>query len=267
MLFSLIADASIFQNPALANDDRINQQVISQEIGKPAPRHYEVFAGADAANTVWLIYAGTTLAPFGDIHEDGLRLRFSGGYGQYKYYSRSSLSPFQERQYRATTHFQDALIGYLKRMGPLTTKAFIGVAQIDHQVFPFDHGNIVQGTNFGAKGVLEFWLNMGDHAWGSLDLSWSQAHNTRSARSRVGFKVLPSLSLGLEAAINVDAQAEYKLTDEVLSHRSTTFDFIRVGGFARMDWYGGEISSSAGLLGDFTHNQSPYVTVNWLKQF
>lgn len=233
----------------------------------PLPRHFEIFTGADVARTVWLTYGGTTLAPFSDIHEPGLRLRFSGGYGEYVYTSRTANPPFKDQEYRASTIYFDALVGYLFRLDPMTIKVFAGVNTIDHQIRPRDNINIVQGPDIGAKGVVELWLNMGSDAWGSLDLSWSQAHNTRSARARLGYRVLPHVSLGLEAAINVDAQAAYKMTRELVTHRSTAFDYARVGAFARADWHGGEISASAGLLGDFTEQRSPYVTINWIKQF
>jgi len=238
-----------------------------QKTEKRGPRHYEIFAGVDIARTVWLVYSGSTLAPFGDIHSDGLRLRFSGGYGRYQYDSRSAAAPFYDLQFHAATNYQEALVGYLKRMGPLTGKAFIGVAKIDHQIFPHDRWNVVQGPDFGAKGVIELWLNIGSEGWASLDLAWAQAHNTRSARTRIGYRVLPALSVGLEAGINVDAQADFKINEEVLSQRSSAMDYARVGGFVRADWYGGEISASGGLLGDFTDQRSPYVTVNWIKQF
>lgn len=230
-------------------------------------RNYEVWAGADAAADVWLIYSGTTLAPYGDIHEDGLRLRAAGGYGQYRYRTSSAAHGFKEVEFRAQTEFADALVGYLKRMGPLTAKGFVGLSAINHRVFPHDGANRVQGLEIGAKGVVELWLNMGSDAWSSLDLSWSTAHNTRSARTRVGYRIQPGLSTGIEAAINVDDQAEFKLSEEVIDHRSSAFDYARVGTFVRYDWYGGEISASAGYLGDFTQNESVYGTLNWIKQF
>ena len=234
---------------------------------KVRPRHYEVFAGADGAKTVWLLYSGATLAPFGDIHDQGWRLRASGGYGQYTYTSRKTSRPFNEQSHRAATHYQDALVGYLARLDPLIAKAFIGVAQIDHQILPYDGLNVVQGPDFGVKGVIELWLNIGKNGWASLDLSWSQAHNTRTARARIAHRFENGLSVGLESAINVDAQAEFKLTKEAAAHRNTAMDFARVGTFVRADWYGGEISASSGLLGDFTNEKTPYATINWIKQF
>jgi hypothetical protein len=49
-------------------------------------------------------------------------------------------------------------------------------------------------------------------------------------------------------------------------------DYARGGAFARYEWDRGELSLSAGVLGDSFSGQgsaeiAPYVTVNWLTQF
>ena len=84
--------------------------------------------------------------------------------------------------FTAETAFAEALVGYLKRFGPLTAKAFVGIAAIEHDIAPLDPENPVQGQELGPKLAAEFWLNMGASAWSSLDLSWTSAHQTAAAR-------------------------------------------------------------------------------------
>ncbi len=241
----------------------------SEKQGPPPPRNYEVFAGADVASHVWLAYSGVTMAPFTDIHSDGLRLRVSGGMGEYRYLAQTRINDYAVTSFHAQVSYAEALVGYLKRMGALTAKAFVGVSAIEHAIRPLDPQNRSQGFEYGAKAVVELWLNIGDSAWASLDVGWSQAHNTSSGRGRLGYRIAPQLSLGMEAGFNLDRQGEYKITDEVETHRRDAFDYARVGAFARYEWYGGEISASGGLLGDFTeeNERSAYATVNWLTQF
>jgi len=236
--------------------------------GDRPDRNYEVFAGADVASSVfWLAYTGATLAPFGDIHETGLRLRVSGGYGRYTYHAHSAANGFELTSFHAQTSYAEALVGYLQRLGALTVKGFVGVSGIEHDIRPLDGANRAQGLEVGAKAVAEFWLNIGETGWASLDLSWSQAHNTRSGRTRVGYRILPHVSLGLEGGLNMDRQGSYKISDEATEYRSDALDFARIGAFARYDWSGGEISASGGLLGDFTEERSAYATINWISQF
>jgi Cellulose biosynthesis protein BcsS len=236
----------------------------------------EIWAGADVSKNVWLLYSGATVAPFGDIHQDGVRLRAVAGYGQYTYTGYPRYETFH-----ATTVFADVLAGYLVRWGPLTAKAFAGVSFIDHQIEPLDAENISISGQAGAKGVLEFWYNVSPKAWSSLDLAYTTAHDTASARMRSGYRVWPQVSVGVEAGLNLDGQAQCKmrlstqkhcLLDDNDTHVKSLLDFGRTGVFARYEWDGGEISVSGGGMGQILDasgdlNLDPYVTANWILQF
>jgi len=266
----------------------------------PPERTYEVWAGADVAEDVWLLYSGTTYSPFGDINKDGLRLRVVGGYGQYSYAGdRIALNPDYDgisgeptvstyKTFQGKVQFLEALIGYQWRFGELTTKAFVGIASIEHVVSPNDSlilpvdfadpgagvtvipFNRAVGLEVGFKGAVEFWLNMGADAYGSLDLSWSEAHVTRAARARVGHYILketlPGLSAGAEASFNLNRNGEARLKDSTLVNE-LPLDYARVGGFVRYASESGEFSVSAGLVGDFIADQSAYGTANWISKF
>jgi len=220
----------------------------------PAPRYgwREVWAGADASSHVWLLYSGATVAPYSDMFSDGLRLRAAAGYGQYSYAGERRA---QVQSYAANTAFAEALVGYLKRLGPLTAKAFIGAAAIEHDIHPLDPENPVQGREFGPKAVVELWLNMGSSAWSSLDASWTSAHDTYAGRVRSGYVVYEGVSLGVEARINGNALDRD----------------ARGGLFVRYAWTGGEVSLAGGLAGRFFDDardmRDPYATVNWLLQY
>lgn len=221
---------------------------------EPEPQYgwREVWSGADVSSHVWLLYGGATVAPYGHVFADGLRLRVAGGYGRYTYTGtrRGELVSFN-----AETAYAEALVGYLKRFGPLTAKAFVGVAAIEHDVAPFDPDNTMQGQRLGPKLATEFWLNMGDSAWSSLDLSWTSAYSTMAARLRSGYRVYGDVSLGLEGGVNANDLGED----------------ARVGLFGRYSWSSGEVSLSGGLSGRFLDDaqalHDPYVTANWLTQF
>jgi hypothetical protein len=271
----LIASAALplLSLPAIADPD-------APAIGR------EVWAGADVSSNVWLAYSGVTLAPWSGIYDNGVRFRAAGGYGEYSYDKRRNRDPLSDDErkldFNARTYFADILVGYLQRFGELTAKAFVGASVVSHDIAPLDPETVAIGEEIGVKGVLELWLNIGDRGWGSLDLSWSSAHDTRAARARIGYRVWPRLSLGLEAGINVDAQGECRLgaagASECVSDTgdpvepAELLDYARGGAFARYEWERGEVSLSAGILGDSFANGgetelAPYVTVNWLTQF
>lgn len=231
----------------------------------------EVWGGADATKDVWLLYTGVTLAPLSkDIYSDGLRFRVNSGYGQYRYGGRTvacdQLGTFQcDAKIKVDVTFTDALIGYHLRLGELTAKAFAGASIISHNFGDHAAATSVQGVDIGATGGLEFWLNLGQRGWTSLDLQYTTAHETGSARWRAGWRTIPSLSIGPEARVDSNA----------------TQNAGRIGAFARYDWTGGEISLAGGLAqeickfddvlcednGGDKKEVSPYLTINLLSQF
>lgn len=243
------------------------------------PQRYssELFSGADVSRDVWLLYSGVTFAPTSEIYGDGVRLRASGGYGQYSYQGHRAGDPKGTlRKFDGTVSYIEALVGYQKRFGELTAKAFVGIAAIDHSIAPDDPialgGLLTQGLDYGFKGALELWLNLGSSAWTSLDASWTNAHQTYAGRWRAGYRVLPTVSLGLEAGINGNALNGERVLDDG-SLRETLRPQSRAGLFARYEWTSGEVSISGGLANsayDFARTdgfEDFYGTVNWLMRF
>ena len=212
----------------------------------------ETWVGADASSQTWLMFSGVTVAPYGHVYSEGLRLRASGGYGQYSY---SGTRNGEDVLFNATTSYAEALVGYLKTFGPLTVKAFAGVAVIEHDITPFDPDNPLQGQKVGPKLASEFWLNMGLSAWSSFDVSWTSAYSTGAAHVRTGYRVFDDVSIGLEGALNANTMGED----------------ARGGLFVRYAWTTGEVSLAGGFSGRFLDEadaiRDPYATVNWLTQF
>lgn len=245
---------------------------------KAKTRHFETYGGIDAGGTHWLAYSGLTLAPFSDMHRDGIRLRFSGGYGGYSYKaSRDIAGKVTVADYQVTTHYAEALIGYQFKAWNLTTKALAGLAQIDHQIAPTDLGNRVKGPATGFKAALELWLDISPDWYGSLDLTYAEAHETRSARLRIGHRFKKELSAGLEARLNQDAQSDFKMSEaEKAAFRQEPLDYAWIGAFGRYEWSTGEVSASAGLnMSDLetsaafvgTDDLGFYATLNLLNRF
>lgn len=239
----------------------------------------ETWSGVDVAQDNWLVYSGITVAPFSHIHEPGPRIRLSGGYGQYGYSGNRSIGPNPQIQsFSAQTYYGDALVGYLERYGPLTAKAFAGFSYIAHDVSPFDPENLVTGDEIGFKGALELWLNIGSYGFASLDMSWSTAYDTRNTRARIGARMTPSLSAGLEGWLNLDDQSDCDMGWDDSSAcyadvRTDLLDYTRTGIFVRYEWDGGELSLSGGVSGGSFRSSAdsaaaePYATLNWMTQF
>jgi hypothetical protein len=238
----------------------------------------ETWSGVDIARDNWLVYTGATVAPFGHIHEPGWRMRLATGYGHYDYEGNRGTGPTPDlRAFSAMTYYGDALIGYLERWGPLTAKAFAGVSYVTHNIAPHDPDNLVTGDEIGFKGVLELWVDIGDIGFASLDASWNSAHDTRNVRTRLGARLAPSWSGGVEGWLNLDNQSDCDLgwDDSAACYgddKTELLDYTRAGLFLRYDWDGGELSLSGGVSGGSFGSSGdaspePYATLNWLTQF
>ena len=246
------------------------------EAGPASPERLwrEVWIGADATATSWLVYSGMTLSPLSGIHDDGPRLRFATGYGGYSWRGTSKAINGSVAHGAGTTVYADALVGYLKRLGPLTAKAFVGVSLSGHTVTELvqplgipvapDEAPI-NGREIGVKAALELWLNVGARGWSSLDLNWTGAHDTYSARFRAAWRAWPTVSLGVEAIVNGDQRhdiAEF-VSEPGLDHLER-----RAGAFVRYEWYGGEVSLAGGVTSAPDDGGiKPYATLNWITQF
>lgn len=233
---------------------------VVREVERPQYQ-YEGWGGADGAGTSWSTYGGMNAALFGDIRENGWRLRTSGGYGRYSY-QRPIYDPFRRRLVTAEFHgemtFADALLGYQQAFGPLIVKAYAGLTEEHHAILPangsplaFDDENAVQGAGRGAKVALETWLRLGDWGFVQTDLNWSQPFAAYSARLRIGTRLNPAWSAGLESA----------------AFGNANHDQGRAGAFLRFEWSRGEVSLSAGAGGDNHEITGGYGSLNAMLRF
>jgi hypothetical protein len=151
----------------------------------------EVWAGAEAFGRVLSLYTGSTFAPFGNLRQDGLRLRAVTAMSRFKYsglrYS-AAKGDAETVAFEGQSRTSDLFIGYQWSLGATTVKAFAGWEIAAHLITPYDPETLVQGRSMGPKGALEIWTNFGHRAWAALDLSYAKAFGTFSTRSRLDRK-------------------------------------------------------------------------------
>ncbi len=207
------------------------------EPAAPVAAWREVSVGGMATLNGWAAYSGSTFAPFGDLASDGFRFRMSSGYGRYHY---TTALPAQgdcrygngrSTQIQGRTTFADILAGYQTSMGSLTIKAFAGAASDAQELSVLDICNASQGRAYGAKAVIETWLNITPRAWAALDGSWTGAHASYTGKLRVGYRIIDNLSLGLEESVAGNVAGRQ----------------LNSGIFARYEWSWGEASVSGGV--------------------
>jgi hypothetical protein len=199
----------------------------------------ETWSGGQVLGAMWSAYGGASWAPFGSVHEDGLRLRATLGTGGYD---------------GGMAAFAEVLIGYHKQLGPVTLKIFAGLTAAEH--LPTEPTSMLVGTALGPKALVETWWTMTDKTWASLDLAVAlphmhlayahlapQADPSRidyAGRLRLGWRLWPELSLGFEGGAGGPLAPTLPATwQDGMAH---------AGGFLRYEWAGGEVSVSGGVL-------------------
>jgi hypothetical protein len=224
---------------------------------QPAGQHAEVGLGAGVSRDAWSVYSSMTVAPFGALTQDGLRLRTTGGYGAFQYTAVRPSGGGRPIKFQGSVSFGDLLVGYHQQMGALTLKLCAGAMAARYVIDPFDPEAHVQGAGVGGKAALETWWTISEQAWASLNLSYGSLHQTYAGRLRLGWRLMPVLSAGVAVAAD----------------GNTDGDSGRVGGFLRYEWADGEISASAGMLTDWAGIEKidtrggAYATVSWLNRF
>lgn len=227
-----------------------------------APRktfYYEAWAGGDGDGASLSIYGGSTMALNDDIRADGFRLRAAAGYGLYTYSRSFTVDNHRAwQEFRGTMTASDVLLGYQRAFGPWIIKVFAGGTQETHAVvahgpvgLAVDNRNAVQGSRFGFKGAVETWLNIDNKAFLQTDLSWSQPFEAYGGRLRLGWRINPAFSTGIEASV----------------HGNANHDAGRAGGFLRFEWTGGEISASIGAAGNSHDITGAYASAGVMLRF
>ncbi len=253
-----LALAVLFSFVGASRQVRANDETRSETEAPAAPsaNSYEIWAGGDATRRYASIWTGLTWAPFGNIQEQGWRVRGVTGAGRYSYDGWRIVGGLpQPAHFRAITLFGDALVGYQLQIGALTLKPFAGIAMVEHRVVPLDPVSRINGRTVGAKVALDTWWAIGPSLWLNVDGSWSQAHATTSGRARLGYRVAGDFSAGIEASTLSDVNQEMR----------------RGGLFIRYAWEGGEVSLGGGVSGrswdDAARRAEPYANVTLLGRF
>ncbi|MEZ5855611.1 MAG: cellulose biosynthesis protein BcsS [Hyphomicrobiaceae bacterium] len=224
--------------------------------------HFETWAGGDGGADGVSVYGGMVAALFGDVRRDGWRLRADGGWGIYglshaphKLFAKG----LRDVTFRGWTGYADILLGYQKAWGPLIVKAYAGWTEERGVIRDTDMDDaglgLASGTeklgSGGFKGVIETWLALDEWGFLQTDLSWSEPQSRFSGRTRLGYRLNRSWSVGPEAALYGDAD----------------YASGRVGGFVRLEGALGEVSVSAGLAGDREGADGGYGSISALMRF
>jgi hypothetical protein len=178
--------------------------------------------------------------------------------------------------------------GYQMAFGPLIVKAFAGLAYAGGEAESSNPGWTAEmrfDELWGPRGVLETWLTLSDRLWFSLDASYTAAFqryrdtnltfHDYAATARLGYRALPWLTLGPEAAVFGSKSVCSSLFDmstscfqqdlSILPSEAT--ETIRTGGFMKLNFLGTETTLSGGISTDHLGNETAYGSASMYVKF
>jgi Cellulose biosynthesis protein BcsS len=216
------------------------------------PRN-EFFTGFEASENYTSVYVGGGYAFGKGLYTPGWRLRSVASYGRYHYDDAllvgDDLWPIR---FEGEAYFVSFLAGYQFHPGPLIVKIFAGLESNSQAITPRDPNNDVQGSRLGLRLQAEGWYDISPRLYLSTDIAYGTAFESYRTLTRLGFRVKPKLSLGIEGG----------------AHGNAEYDAGRGGGFARVNLYKTEVTLSGGFTGSYLEDEpSGYVALGLYRAF
>jgi hypothetical protein len=205
----------------------------------------ELFIGGTKTNNTWIGWAGMVKSLSSSLYDEGMRLRMLTAYGRYHFTTDGQTN-------HATPALFEITPGYQFKIGPLISKAYLGLHGEHHKLARPDPFHKAAGMGYGLKVLSENWVDLPMNSFASLDGSFSTLNIAYQGMARVGMaRFVRKLSVGPEIQIVGNEQ----------------FYQFRVGGFARLKLQNGSVEGSAGYAEDYDKKSTPYFSMSWLKQF
>ena len=230
--------SGVFAPATLANE-RLNPQ--SKE-GAPVG---EFFMGGAFTTSSWISWAGAVKSLSSSLYDEGWRMRVLGAYGRYSFSTDGQPNSANPALFEITP-------GYQFKTGPVISKIYGGLHGEQHKLANPDPDNKTAGMGYGAKVILENWIDLPMNSFASLDGSFSTLNTSYQGTLRAGSAYyFPQLTLGPEVQI-VGNEEYYQL---------------RAGLFGRWKLETGSIKASIGYAEDYDQQSTPYISFSWLRRF
>lgn len=220
---------------------------------EPQMPHTEFFSGFEASDNYASGYVGGGYAFGKELYERGLRLRAVGSFGRY-HYDGTLLTDgvYVPTRFEGEASFAAALVGYQFVPGAVIVKLFAGIEAENQHIMPRDPNNSVQGNEIGLRLLAETWLDISPRLFLSVDAAYGTAFQEYGSLARLGYRVRPRLSLGIEGGALGNEE----------------YDAGRGGGFARVDFRNIEVTLSGGFTGNYLEDEpSGYVSLGVYRNF
>ncbi len=229
------------------------QKADKEKVSVRSPEHrrpvVESFSGVDGTENQVGFYSGGVTGALGPhLSLKGLKLRAVYGRGYYQYTSSRNVGgTYVDIDFMGRSEFYEAMVGYEFRLSSIIFKAYAGLISETNHIDPADIENSLEGSEYGAKFLLESWREFDSGHWVSAYGAYSTGSEYYVVHGRYGVPFNAHFDFGLEAGVFGNQE----------------FDALRFGGFSRYKFSNGEMSFSAGVSGDYDQPDAFYGTLQY----
>jgi hypothetical protein len=214
-----MAIAAFAASPSVSSADDLQSPVASRAF---------LFGGADVSQSSGFVWTGMTAIPFGHIGEDGLRLRFMGGTGQYKY----NTSAVPSGKNKGTITSGELLVGYRTSFGATVINGFIGLDAKNYSLDEPDPGNRETGSHAGVKAAVELYTRTAPDWFVTGYGNISSVFQNYSAKTAINHEFVPGFALGAEGGVLGDKRYDEERAGLVATVTLTKTIFTVASGVA-----------------------------------
>lgn len=158
------------------------------------------YSGIDVARDNAYGWGGMAWAPFAPMDQEGLRVRTQTGGGRYEYRTQAVPGGWNI----GNKMEGELLVGWQFIRGRHALAVYGGVNVVDNRLDRPDPGNRDQGTQFGAKGVVEWFYRLDERWVLTAALGGSTADGTVTSRATAGWHAFDWLDVGMEVGATTD---------------------------------------------------------------
>jgi hypothetical protein len=283
-LILLISVVNSIHTQAFASGTILGQDVLRlllpEAVAVLPGEGFEMSSGSSVAPQCRSAYDSITWAFGQPMTEEGFRVRLTSANGVYAFFR-------QEEVYDPRAHggvvsvpkvgksvFADALVGYTMNYGSLWISAFGGAAYEERVV----DGDGAAQQSLAPEVAMDLWIRAGDTAWFSANVNY--VTNLGAAKANVS--VINGQSVGGGAGVNaeqysgslrfgvrtlefigfaLDLGPEVAESGDAESHRR------HAGSFAKVNYWGTEMTVSGGVEGEVWRPDGYYASVGVFRRF
>lgn len=219
----------------------------ADELRSPVASRAFLFGGVDAGQTYGFVWTGVTAIPFGNLGDDGVRVRAMGGLGQYEY----NTSAVPGGKNKGTITSGELLIGNRKSFGAMVLTGYVGLDAKNYSLRDPDPGNPESGSRAGIKAALELYARTAPEWFVTASGNISSVFQNYSARAAINNELTPGFALGAEGAL---------LGDE-------RYDEQRAGLIATMTFAKSSLTVASGVAHSSDNGSGVYTTLTIYAPF